>query len=73
MRKWTTDDSTELYNIEGWGINYFSINEKGNIAVTPKKNGVSIDLKEVIDELQLRDVPTVITSYSIHYTKLYDS
>ncbi len=58
MRKWRTDDSVELYNISGWGLNYFSINEKGNVVVTPKKGGVSVDLKEVIDELQLRDVTT---------------
>jgi len=56
MRKWRIEDSEELYNINGWGINYFSINSKGNVIVTPKKNGVEVDLKELIDELQLRDV-----------------
>ncbi|MGQ8336804.1 biosynthetic arginine decarboxylase [Sunxiuqinia sp. A32] len=56
MRKWRIEDSEELYNINGWGISYFSINEKGNVAVTPEKNGNSIDLKELIDELQVRDV-----------------
>ncbi len=58
MRKWRIEDSEELYNINGWGINFFNINDKGNVQVTPKKNGVSIDLKELIDELQLRDVST---------------
>jgi arginine decarboxylase len=56
MRKWRIEDSAELYNINGWGINYFSINEKGNVTVTPKKNGVQIDLKELVEELQVRDV-----------------
>lgn len=56
MRKWTVEDSKELYNIEGWGINYFSINDKGNVTVCPNKDDVKIDLKEVVDELQLRDV-----------------
>jgi arginine decarboxylase len=56
MRKWRIEDSTELYNINGWGINYFSINEKGNVTVTPKKDGISIDLSELVDDLQLRDV-----------------
>ncbi len=60
MRKWKIEDSAELYNIDGWGINYFSINEKGNVVVTPKKDGVSIDLKELIDELQIRDVTTPV-------------
>jgi arginine decarboxylase len=56
MRKWRIDDSAELYNIHGWGVNYFSINEKGHVVVTPNKNGVEVDLKELIDELQVRDV-----------------
>ncbi|KAA6352248.1 Biosynthetic arginine decarboxylase [termite gut metagenome] len=56
MRKWRIEDSEELYNITGWGTSYFGINEKGNVVVTPRQNGVAIDLKELIDELQLRDV-----------------
>ncbi len=56
MRKWSIDDSAELYNINGWGLNYFSINDKGHVAVTPKTGGPSIDLKELMEELQLRDV-----------------
>ncbi len=56
MRKWSIDDSAELYNINGWGLNYFSINEKGHVAVTPKAGGPSIDLKELMEELQVRDV-----------------
>lgn len=56
MRKWRIEDTEELYNINGWGINYFAINEKGNVVVTPQKDGAQIDLKELIEELQLRDV-----------------
>lgn len=56
MRKWRIEDSAELYNIPGWGVNYFSINEKGNMQVAPAKNGVQIDLRELVDELSLRDV-----------------
>ncbi|MBN1414205.1 MAG: biosynthetic arginine decarboxylase [Bacteroidales bacterium] len=56
MRKWRIEDSAELYSITGWGINYFSINKKGNVVVTPRKDGVEIDLRELVDELQLRDV-----------------
>ena len=56
MRKWRVEDSAELYNIKGWGINYFSINEKGHVFVTPKKGGPEIDLRELVDELQRRDI-----------------
>ncbi len=58
MRKWRIEDSAELYNIFGWGINYFSINEKGNVIVTPRKDGVSVDLRELVEDLSLRDVTT---------------
>lgn len=60
MRKWRIEDSAELYNINGWGINYFSINEKGNVVVTPRKDGVEVDLRELVEELQLRDVATPV-------------
>ena len=56
MRKWRIEDSEELYNINGWGTSYFGINDKGHVVVTPRKNGVGVDLKELVDELQLRDV-----------------
>ncbi len=56
MRKWTIEDSAELYNVKGWGLNYFSINQKGHMTVTPKEDGPSIDLKELMEELQVRDV-----------------
>ncbi len=56
MRKWRIEDSSELYNINGWGLKYFSINEKGHVAVTPKEGYASVDLKEVMDELQVRDI-----------------
>jgi arginine decarboxylase len=60
MRRWRIEDSAELYNIRGWGVDYFSINQKGNVTVTPLKDGVSVDLKELIDELSLSDVSSPI-------------
>jgi arginine decarboxylase len=56
MRKWRIEDSEELYNIKGWGRNYFSINDKGHVMVTPRQGYASVDLKEVMDELKVRDV-----------------
>ena len=56
MRKWRIEDSEELYNITGWGTTYFSINDAGHVVVTPRRDGVTVDLKELVDELQLRDV-----------------
>ena len=56
MRKWRIEDSEELYNITGWGTSYFGINDKGHVVVTPRRDGGTVDLKELVDELQLRDV-----------------
>lgn len=56
MRKWRIEDSAELYNIPGWGLKYFSINDKGHVQVTPKEGCAPVDIKEVMDTLKLRDV-----------------
>ena len=56
MRKWRIEDSAETYNIPGWGLKYFSINERGHVQVTPKDGCAPIDIKDVLDELKLRDV-----------------
>ncbi len=56
MRKWTIEDSKELYNIKGWGLNYFSVNEKGHVTVMPKEGCTPIDLVDLMDELQLKDI-----------------
>ena len=64
MKKWNIEDSKELYNIHGWGASYFNINEKGNVYVSPCKDNTQIDLREVIDELSLRDVtPPVLLRF----------
>mgnify|MGYP000143954914 CR=1 FL=1 len=60
MRKCHTEDSAELYNINGWGLKYFSINDKGHVAVTPREGSASVDLKELMDELQVRDVTSPV-------------
>lgn len=60
MKKWTIEDSKELYNINGWGVSYFGINEKGNAYVTPCKDNTEIDLRDVMDELALRDVSSPV-------------
>ena len=56
MKKWTIEDSKELYNICGWGTSYFGINDKGDVYVTPCKDNTQIDLRDIMDELALRDI-----------------
>lgn len=60
MTKWRIEDSAELYNIHGWGLQYFSVNDKGHITVTPKRDCVGVDLVEVMDELRARNITAPI-------------
>lgn len=69
MRKWQIEDSAELYNINGWGIDYFSINEKGNVTVTPKKDASPIELINIVEELKLLDVSSPIL---LRFTDILD-
>ena len=56
MRKWKVDDSIELYNINSWGKDYFSVNTEGNVVVRPKEGGPEVDLRKLMEELQLHDI-----------------
>jgi len=56
MKKWKIDDSEELYGIKGWGVSYFGINEQGHVYVSPRKDGVKVDLQEVVEELAKQDI-----------------
>jgi arginine decarboxylase len=61
MRKWTIDDSRELYNVKGWGVSYFDINEEGHATVSPlKENGPTIDLTEIMKDLSRKDIATPV-------------
>ncbi|MBX6332040.1 MAG: biosynthetic arginine decarboxylase [Gemmatimonadaceae bacterium] len=50
---WTIDDSRSLYNIEGWGIGFFDINERGHVVVRPDKSRPDreLDLYELATDL----------------------
>src|ERR1044071_1157886 len=49
--EWTIGDSIATYNIDRWGVGYFSINEAGNVSVSPLRDkGMSIDIMAVIRE-----------------------
>jgi len=62
-RRWTIEDSEELYRIQGWGEPYFSINAAGHVTVSPKGDrGGSLDLYELVQALRQRnlDLPLLI-------------
>jgi len=72
---WTHIDAAELYEIDRWGQGYFSIGENGQVRIHPTKEpGRSIDLKQLVDHLQLRGIhlPTLIRFRDILKHRLQD-
>jgi arginine decarboxylase len=55
--KWQIHDALETYGIRHWGKGYFGINKAGHVTVHPdKRPDHSIDLKELVDQLQTRGI-----------------
>jgi arginine decarboxylase len=65
-RKWTVEDSLDLYSIPQWGNGYFSVNEKGNLIAQPGGPGTpAVDLKELVDEVRRRGIaPPLLIRFS---------
>src|SRR6188474_418156 len=56
-RSWSVHEASELYEVARWGNGYFSVNDSGHVQVHPTKDpGRAIDLKELVDRLQLRGI-----------------
>ena len=57
MEKWKIQDASDTYGIRHWGKGYFNINAAGHVTVHPdKRPDHAIDLKELVDQLQLRGI-----------------
>lgn len=55
IEPYTVQDSFDIYNIQKWGKDYFSINDKGNVVVRPNKDeNREIDLFDLVESLQQR-------------------
>src|SRR5579864_5418052 len=55
--RWTTAEAAELYDVASWGKGYFSVGTNGHLWVHPNKDpNRSLDLKELVDNLQLRGI-----------------
>ncbi|HET9195160.1 MAG TPA: biosynthetic arginine decarboxylase [Vicinamibacterales bacterium] len=56
-RAWSVHDASELYEVSRWGNGYFSVNTSGHLEVHPTKDPQrAIDLKQLVDRLQLRGI-----------------
>ena len=50
---WSVERAIQFYNVEGWGANYFTINQHGHLCVTPYgQPGPIIDMMDVIEDVQ---------------------
>jgi arginine decarboxylase len=57
LDKWKIVDAIETYGVKNWGKGYFGINKHGHVTVQPgKRPDESIDLKELVDQLQARGI-----------------
>ena len=55
--RWSTTDTAELYDVASWGKGYFSVGENGHFWVHPNKDpSRGIDLKELVEKLELRGI-----------------
>ena len=58
---WSVEDASKLYAIPSWGSGYFSINERGHLAVLPERNPArQVDLFEVLEGLREREIGTPV-------------
>ena len=48
----------ELYSVPAWGAGFFSVNSTGHVVVQPDPNGPTIDLLDLVQDLQQRGVRT---------------
>ena len=58
---WSSADAAEMYDVPRWGQGYFSVDDAGHLRVHPTKEpGRSVDLKQLVDRLQLRGLAVPI-------------
>src|SRR5258706_2580708 len=55
--RWSIAEAGELYDVSRWGKGYFSVGQNGHVWVHPDKDpNRALDLKELVDGLQLRGI-----------------
>ncbi len=55
--RWTVADAEKLYNMAGWGLGYFRVNEEGHVTVHPDRAPEhGIDLYQIATDLNAQGV-----------------
>jgi arginine decarboxylase len=58
---WKPDDSLDLYGVNRWGRDYFSVNRKGHLVIRPSSTGQNfVDVREIADTLVERGLQSPI-------------
>jgi len=54
---WSPEKSAQLYQIQGWGSDYFSVNDLGHVVVHPDpRQELAVDLFELVGDLTVRGI-----------------
>jgi arginine decarboxylase len=68
-KKWTIDDSENIYRVKRWGDGYFEIGQNGNLHITPDPSNTDmrIDFKAVVEEIKQEGIqfPVVVRFHDI--------
>lgn len=70
---WTVKDAAKLYNIKGWGQNYFAVGENGHLVYQPKRTArQAIDIKAIVDDVVARGIklPVLIRFQNILHDRV---
>ncbi len=59
---WSTEQSADIYGINNWGADYFSVSDAGEVIVHPHGNGTGVSLRKIVDGLIDRglDMPVLL-------------
>ena len=54
FENWSAADSAELYGINEWGAGYFSVNEQGDVLISPYPGKASANLRDIVEGIRER-------------------
>ncbi|MDZ8118984.1 biosynthetic arginine decarboxylase [Pontiella sp. NLcol2] len=59
---WSPAQSADMYGINNWGADYFSVSDAGEVIVHPHGNGTGVSLRHIVDGLVDRglDMPVLL-------------
>lgn len=57
MESWSVQDAVELYGVNNWGRQFFSVNDQGHLVIHPTgQKDTGIDLKVLVNDIEARGI-----------------